>query len=281
MVFSGKKENPKENPLYKAALKIAANTAGALIDTILPPQSLISGDISDMGADGDLWSHIRFLDEPCCAVCGFPFDFDEGLEALCGRCAIRRPAYSSARAAFAYDDKSRGFILGFKHGGRTQGLAMFAAQMRRAGHRFWPEAPQDTSDRPPIAYQASVYLVPVPLHFTRRIRRRYNQSALLARRISQITGVVFDPDILMRSRATPSQGVSGTVSARYRNVRGAFRVRPKALSRVKGAHIILIDDVMTTGATLEACARSLKKVGAARVDALTLARVVKAAPILT
>jgi len=236
-----------------------------LIDVVLPPQSLLTGRVETSLMEGDIWAAIRFLDEPCCHICGFPFEFDEGALALCGRCSIKRPAYDMARAGFEYNDISSPLILGFKHGGRSEGLQMFSAQMRRAGRK---------------CLKGADYLVPVPLHYSRRVKRRYNQSALLARYLARITAPTFDPDILLRRRATPMQG-GRSASARRRNVQGAFKVREPALERVKGAKIVLIDDVMTTGATLESCARTLKRAGASHVTALTLARVVKAAPLPT
>ena len=231
------------------------------VDIVLPPQSLMTGSLETGGIEGDIWAKVKFLDEPCCECCGFPFEFDEGPQALCGRCVIRRPAYDMARAGFEYDDMSRSLVLGFKHGGRTEGLHMFAAHMRRAGRK---------------CLEGADYIVPVPLHASRRIKRRYNQSVLLARVLAKISAPLFDPDILMRHRATMSQG-GRSASGRRRNVQGAFKVREAAIDRAKGATIVLVDDVMTTGATLESCARTLKRAGASHVRALTLARVVKAA----
>ena len=142
---------------------------------------------------------------------------------------------------------------------------MFAGHMRRAGRK---------------CLKGADYIVPVPLHVSRRIKRRYNQSALLARALAKISGPQFDPDILIRHRATATQG-GRSASGRRRNVQGAFKVRDIAIDRVKGTKIVLIDDVMTTGATLESCARTLKRAGATQVAALTLARVVKAAQLPT
>ena len=235
------------------------------IDIVLPPQSLMTGSLETGGIEGDIWAEVKFLDEPCCQCCGFPFEFDEGDKALCGRCVIKRPAYDMARAGFEYNDTSRGLVLGFKHGGRTEGLNMFAGHMRRAGRK---------------CLEGADYIVPVPLHVSRRIKRRYNQSALLARALAKISDPLFDPDILMRHRSTATQG-GRSASGRRRNVQGAFKVRDAATDRVKGAKIVWIDDVMTTGATLESCARTLKRAGARQVTALTLARVVKAATLPT
>lgn len=238
------------------------------VNTILPPQPPFRpqrGAIGTLAAEN--WADVRFLDEPCCHFCGFPFDFNApaltGQTPSCGRCAAKTPAYDRARAAFAYDDASRSLVLRFKHGGETEGVAMFARQMQRAGRRLLSGAD---------------ILMPVPLHRRRLLKRRFNQSALLARAISKQSGLKLDTDSLLRSRHTPSQGGQSFIG-RKRNVSGAFTVTSGA--DIKGRHIILIDDVMTTGATLEACARTLKRAGAVQVDAIVLARVVKAASVPT
>lgn len=241
------------NPVAGAALQ----ARDLLLDTVFPPQSLLTGRPVTAGdMEGELWAQVSFLDNPCCAACGFPFEFDVGKTALCGRCAARRPAYDRVRAAMRYDDDSRKLVLDFKHGGRTAGLKVFAGHMRRAGREFLP---------------AADYLIPVPLHPARLRARRYNQSALLCAAIDKRR---FDPDILLRRKNTASQG-GQTVSGRRRNVSGAFAVRPGAKDRLRGKNVVLIDDVFTTGATLEACARALRKGGAKSIDAITLARVVK------
>lgn len=253
----------QDDSLTQYTLRRAKRAGGTVVDTVLPPQELL-------GLAGDamarrFWEDVTFLDAPWCEACGFPFEYQITDGGLCGRCAVRRPAYDHARAALAYDDGSRALVLSFKHGGRTEGLSSFAAQMRRAGRDIL-----DGAD----------YLVPVPLHPSRLVRRRYNQAALLARALGKITNAQFDPDVLMRTKRTDSQG---RFNARQRaeNVRGAFSLRGKAKLRIQGAHIVLIDDVLTTGATLESCARTLKQAGAARVDGLCLARVAKAAALPT
>ncbi len=229
------------------------------IDVVLPPQSPLLGQNVEKGAGS--WADIQFLDDPCCYICGFPFEYDMGAESLCGDCAASPPAYSRARAAFIYNEQSRQPILRFKHGGRTEGLSVFAAHMRRAGRHFWADAD---------------YIIPVPLHRSRLIKRRFNQAALLSRKIAKSVPASFEPDILFRVRDTPSQGAQ-TASGRRRNVQGAFHVPEKAKERLKGRRVVLIDDVMTTGATLEACARTLKRAGASYIDVVTLARTVRSA----
>ena len=246
--------------LSGGAARMMSRGLAAALDTIFPPQSLLTGaPLTARAVEGELWSHVQFLDDPCCAACGFPFDYDFGKWSLCGRCTARRPAYDRARSAMRYDDHSRQLVLNFKHGGRTAGLPIFDVHMRRAGRGLL-----DGAD----------WLVPVPLHPKRLRKRRYNQSALLARRLSKSSGIAFAPDILRRVKNTDTQG-GKSVSGRRRNVSGAFAVRGGYDEDVSGAHIVLVDDVFTTGATLEACARALKKGGARQVDALTLARVVK------
>ena len=250
--------------MQTGAIRQAVNDAARLaMDTVLPPQSLLT--LEDDPLSKRLWQDVAFLDEPCCQICGYPFEYETPLVSLCAGCSAARPQYTSARAAMRYDDGSRALVLSFKHGGRTEGLSMFAAQMRRAGRR---------------ALESADIIIPVPLHNRRLIKRRYNQAALLGRALSEVSDVRFDADILMRVKATTSQG-GKSVSARRRNVQGAFAVRPQAAAKLKGAKIVLVDDVMTTGATLNACAQLLFKAGAAEVNGLCLARVVRAVKIPT
>lgn len=223
------------------------------LDIVLPPRDPFRD------SDESEWAKISFLDEPCCAQCGFPFEYDMGEGMQCAGCLARPPRYSSARSAMIYDEASRPFILSFKHGGKTDNLARFAAQLSRAGRGFLKDAD---------------YIIPVPLHNKRRIQRRYNQSALLARALAKITIAEFDPDLLRRTRHTMSQG-GQSAKGRRRNVRGAFAVPIESKPRIAGAHIVIIDDVMTTGATVEACASILLRSGAKRVDVLCIARVVR------
>lgn len=244
----------------------------AVLDTVLPTHSLITGQVVtkfDQKADTELWQHLKFIDDPCCQACGFPFEFEPvGLssddpskvnEALCLRCHAHAPAFDRARAAITYDETSRKLILDFKHGGRTDGLKFFAAQMLRAGQKILADTDM---------------LIPVPLHKSRLRKRRFNQATLLARGVSQLSNIPYHTEILMRNKNTPSQG-GQTFLGRRQNVTGAFNVRQKYKPNIKGKHITLIDDVYTTGSTLTACARTLKRAGAARVDALTFMRVVR------
>lgn len=206
------------------------------------------------------WSGLSFLEGPCCVVCGYPFEFDSGGQTGCAACVARPPAFDSARAALRYDDASRDLILAFKRADRLDLAPAFAKWLVRCGRTLLAEADA---------------LVPVPLHPLRLWSRRFNQAAVLARDLAKTAPPVAAPFLLERARRTPSQGEMPSAKARRRNVLGAFRVaRPDA---VRGKKLVLIDDVFTTGATVDACARALKRAGADKVFVLTLARVVRAA----
>lgn len=209
---------------------------------------------------GKCWSKIAFLDGPGCVCCGFPFEFDPGAGALCAACQAHPPTFDRATAVLRYDPDSRDTILALKRADRLDLVVPFGAWLERAGRSMLAE---------------TELIAPVPLHWRRLWTRRYNQSALLAKKLSQLTGIPADAALLQRLRPTPSQGEMPSAKARRRNVRGAFRVNPRRTSQVTERRILLVDDVFTTGATVEACARALKRAGAVKVMVLTLARVVR------
>jgi ComF family protein len=175
----------------------------------------------------------------------------------CGACLVRAPAYDRARAALAYGDVSRDLVLALKYQGRRDGLELLARWMANAGAELLKDAD---------------LIVPVPLHYFRLVRRGFNQSVWLAAAVARLSEARFAVDVLKRVRPTPIQG-GLSAEGRRRNVQGAFRVRKGRASLVKGQKILLVDDVLTTGATAEACSRALKRAGASCVDVLTLARV--------
>lgn len=235
-----------------------------MLDVLLPPRCLSCGGAVDM--QGNLcpscWQRATFLGPPLCACCGLPFEFEVDPQSLCGACHRQPPQFARARAAMVYDEGSRAALLGFKHRDQTHAAMPFARWMVRAGAEILADAD---------------LLVPVPLHRWRLFRRRYNQAGMLALAIGRLTGIAVAADALARTRATPSQGGLDR-SARARNVRGAFVVRPTRSARIRGRRAVLIDDVMTTGATVQECARVLRRGGAESVDVLTLARVVRPSP---
>lgn len=232
------------------------------LDTLLPPRCLTCEATVERQTQlcGACWARIRFVADPMCSCCGLPFAFEAGGGALlCADCIREPPRYRKARAVMVYDDASREAVLAFKHGDRTDAAPAFGAWLARAGADLLAEAD---------------CLVPVPLHPARLFHRRYNQSALLAHATGRVSGKRVLSDALQRTRNTPTQGALSR-SARLANVRGAFRMRPRRADSVRDQRIVLVDGVMTTGATVEACAAILAAAGAAHVDVLTLARVAR------
>jgi ComF family protein len=248
------RDMPKRRGGAKAFLRQGA-------DFFWPPRSLISG-ARGMGS-GPLspedFARLRFISDPLCDRCGVPLDYRTGDETWCVVCLARPPRWDRARAALVYDDQSRRPVLDLKRAGRRDGLETLSGWMRQAGGALIDEAD---------------VLVPVPLHYTRLLVRGFNQSGWLAQAIGAETRRRVVVDGLVRTRRTPSQaGLAGR--ARRRNVSGAFKVRARRAAEIEGKRVLLVDDVLTTGATLSACTRALKQAGAQQVDVLVLARVVR------
>jgi ComF family protein len=244
------------------ALEILRGLPQLALNAVLPPRCLACGTLVERAGAlcGACWSEVAFLTPPHCACCGFPFEYDLGAQALCGACTRDPPPYQRARAVMRYNEASRQLILAFKHGDRTEGAPAFGAWLARAGTDLIAEAD---------------LIAPVPLHRWRLLSRRYNQAALLAHALGRETGLPVHTELLLRRRHTPSQGRL-SVTARRRNVAGAFAVAPRGTAVLAGRHVLLVDDVLTTGATVAACARALQRGGAAAVSVLVLARVVRA-----
>ncbi|MBL6928276.1 MAG: ComF family protein [Rhodospirillales bacterium] len=230
-----------------------------VLDIVLPHSCLACGAIVD--AAGVLcpacWEGIELIGPPCCDACGLPFEYDAGSGAVCGACAKHPPPFGQARAPMLYSAASRRLVLSFKHGDRTYAAPAYAKWMVRAG--------ADLIDNADL-------LVPVPLHWTRLFARRYNQAALLSREIGKLSRLPVDATTLVRHRRTRTQGVMGR-SARHKNVAGAFSISARGAQKVARRRVLLVDDVMTTGATVSTCTKVLIRAGAISVDVLTLARV--------
>ncbi len=240
----------------------ALSVARGLVNAVLPPQCLACDAI--VATPGSLcsqcWMSAKFITAPQCDVCGVPFSFDVGVDAICGACSRERPQFDRARAVLRYDDLGRRLVVSFKHGDRTHGAPTFGRWLARAGGELIAEAD---------------LVAPVPLHRLRLMRRRFNQSAMLAHAVCRCPAggtLQFAPDLVLRRRHTPSQA-GLNAAQRRRNVRNAFAVNPRRIAQVDGRRVVLVDDVFTTGATVSECARMLRRAGAAAVDVLTLARV--------
>jgi ComF family protein len=246
--------------------RVRAGATRLVLDAVLPPLCLGCSEI--VASPGALcaacWQRFGFIAPPCCERCGYPLPQDIG-PAQCGACAARPPRFRRARAALCYDEHSRRLILPFKHGDRTDIAKACGRWMARAGAELLA-----TAD----------LVAPVPLHWRRLLARRYNQAQLLARACVREAGpgvaARLAPELLRRRRWTGSQ--SGLRAEERRgNVRQAFDIHPRWRAAVQGKRVLLIDDVLTTGATVDACVLALQRGGARDVDVLTLARVIRPA----
>jgi len=208
------------------------------------------------GLNAPAWERIHFLDGAVCDGCGAPFPYDIG-GALCVSCMARPRMVERTRAACLYDEHSRDLILKLKHADRTDLAPLFARWLSRAAAEL---------------LEGADAICPVPLHPRRLLARRYNQSAEIARPLARLSHVAYRPDLLKRTRATPTQG-GRSGRGRRENVKNAFAVPPREAAWLDGKRVLLIDDVLTTGATTEACAKALLKAGAAAVDLAVVARV--------
>ncbi|WP_372623740.1 ComF family protein [Falsiroseomonas sp.] len=234
---------------------------GVVLDAVLPPHCLTcESPVESQGTlCGECFRGLHLLTPPFCRICGVPFLHagQGGPDALCPSCRAELPAFDRARAALRYDEGAKRLILPFKHADRTDLAGPLAARMARAGAGLLADAD---------------LLAPVPLHWRRLVARRYNQAALLAGRLASGARKPWIPDLLRRRRPTPTLGERGAAE-RAAVLEGAFAVHPPAISRIAGRRVLLVDDVMTSGATAEACACALLAAGAAAVDVLAAARV--------
>lgn len=235
----------------------------SVLNFLLPPRCLRCGmSVQEAHVLCDVcWPRLNFITSPQCQCCGWPFAYVADDALLCGSCACRRPLFSQAQSVFRYDEGVRSLILHFKHKDRLDLAPRLAYWMVQAGEKV-----QIFSDISAI--------IPVPLHWTRFFRRRYNQAGLLAQRIAKSQQIAYAPRLLRRRIATPSQGLL-TRQQRLTNMRRAFYVPSSQKKGLQNKKVLLIDDVFTTGATVQECTRTLLHAGAAEVRILTLARVIK------
>ncbi len=229
---------------------------GVALDAALPPScATCDAPVASQGTQcATCFAPLRFIVGACCGRCGLPLQRGAS---LCPACEATPPLYGAARAPLLYDDAARALILPFKYGDRTELARPLAAHMLRSGRAL---------------LAAADVLVPVPLHWRRLLKRRYNQAALLANRLGAATGKPVLPDALRRRRATSPLGGLSALERRGM-LRDAFAVAPRRVARLAGRRVLLVDDVLTSGATANACAEVLLAAGARGVDVLAVARV--------
>jgi len=232
----------------------------ALLDLLLPQQCPLCWRFCFYhGLCADCWQGLVFITPPSCQCCGRPLAYAIG-DNLCGSCFAEAPPLAEMRSCFLYNDRSRQLILKFKHGDALHLNPLFARLLK----------PHFTA-----LAESDHLIVPIPLHAKRYLHRRFNQSAELARLLCQQneTGI-FAPETLKRPKAGPTQaGLSR--SQRQRNLAGAFAVPQNQRHRIANRPVLLIDDVMTTGATLYEAARTLHRAGSGPIRGLVLARVLR------
>jgi ComF family protein len=242
--------------LLRSGIRHAAKLA---LDIALPTLCVACREpVDGEGVCAGCWVELSFIAPPYCPKLGIPFVYDPGPDMLSMEAIADPPAYARARAAVRYDEVARTLVHGLKYQDRTDLAPIMGRWMARAGRELL-----DGADM----------LIPVPLHWRRAWHRRYNQSGALARVIGEQSGVKLRGDLLARTRATEQQ-VGLSRAQRASNVQGAFEVSRERRDAVAGRRVVLIDDVLTSGATLDACARALLRAKAAQVDVLVFARVV-------
>jgi ComF family protein len=236
-----------------------SHAARLVLDIALPTLCVACREpVAGVGVCAECWAKLSFIAQPYCPRLGIPFVYDPGPGLLSMEAIADPPAYQRARAAVRYDDVARTLVHALKYHDRSDLAPAMGRWMARAGEELLGEAD---------------VLVPVPLHWRRGWSRRYNQSGALAGVIERQSGVPVARDVLRRIRPTQQQ-VGLSRSQRASNVQGAFKVSPEKAHEIQGRRVVLVDDVLTSGATTDACARALLRARAAQVDVLVFARVV-------
>ena len=235
----------------------------SLIHILYPPQCAMcdTRTESDFGLCGSCWAKTPFIEGLCCDGCGAPLPGEDALDVrvLCDDCMVIARPWSKGRAAMVYKDKARRLVLSLKHGDRTDLVRAAGPWMMKAA------AP---------LIKPETIVVPIPLHRFRLLKRKFNQAALLAGRVAQLAGVDCCVDGLVRTKRTaPLEGHNR--DQRFETLNGAIAANQKRLSQIKGRKILLVDDVMTSGATFAAATEACYTAGADDVCVLALARVVK------
>ena len=257
---------PELTTVLRHAARAFRRAGGAALGLALPPTCLACGAVTGMagGLCGTCWGGLAFITRPYCERTGAPFAFDTGAPQISPQALERPPAFDRARAAVLFTDVARDLVHNLKYADRLDYARPMARMIAQAGRELMEEAD---------------LILPVPLHPFRLWQRRFNQAALLARHLGAQhaeTGgrrIPVRADLLLRRRATRTQTALGRAE-RHANVAGAFAMAASAGAILSGRRVLVVDDVFTTGATLDACARVVRRAGASQVDVLTFARVV-------
>lgn len=244
--------------LARATRRGAATAAAGIADFIIPPTCLScrTGLAQHDAVCTTCWRDIGFIRAPLCDRLGLPMPFDTGGTIISAAAAAEPPIYDRARAVAHFAGVMREMILVFKYADTHDARALFGRWLNSAGAGLIADCD---------------VLIPVPMHRKRLRSRRFNQAAILAKEVARTNNKPFQPMLITRIKDTASQAGLSSRHQRRRNLAGAFSVSPRKRKHIEGRRILLIDDVITTGATLNACARTLKRAGAAQVDALALA----------
>jgi len=232
------------------------------IHFLYPPQCLSCGveTLADFALCGNCWRDAPFISGLVCDMCGLPLPGEDLTEkALCDQCITAPPPWQKGRAALTYKGTARRMVMALKHGDRHDLVRPMARWMAQAGSSL-------------IAHDTLI--APVPLHARRLFSRRFNQSALLSRQFAQITNLAHCPDMLRRRINTPMQE-GMTRQQRFKTQKSAFSIHPRRQPKLADRPVLLIDDVMTSGATLAGCAEACLNAGAKEVNVLVLARVAR------
>ncbi len=232
---------------------------GKLLNTIFPKTCLICNKIINGGHFCvEDWNKLHFLQKPACDICFQPFEFNVKSQTICGKCSQKRPKYFKALAVLNYDESSKTLITKFKYFDQINLAKYFAELMFKQAKEILPNID---------------FIVPIPLHKLRIINRKYNQSALLAKNIVTLSDKKALLDLLIRTKNNKPQALLSQ-KARKKNVAGIFAVKKKYFEEIKGKNILLIDDVITTGATVESCCKVLEQHGVSKIYVLTLAKTI-------
>ncbi|MDA0782364.1 MAG: ComF family protein [Rickettsiales bacterium] len=246
--------------IYTSNRKIKA-LINRTTDILFPPQCFsCRRNIESQGSlCSTCWEAIEFITTPQCNICGTPFELAAQNGSICGSCIASPPLFTNARSVFCYNDKSSRIITDFKYYDKTHNCKYFAAWLLRTGNEL---------------IEKSDIITSVPLHKIRLLGRRYNQSALLCNSLGKLAEKQVNNELIIRHKHTrPQAGL--TFKTRIKNVKHAFKVNKKFVSEIDGKNILLIDDVITTGSTIDACTKTLLRAGASNVFVLTLAMTVK------